>query len=125
MLGASMRLTPGATFVNADGSAANRGDFGVGVTAEVEGRFIGGVFVVDAAVLRSLGLVRQVRAEGPAYGVDPAARTMIVNGIAVRWTPLGTRIDGSLSDLRGGTPVRVEGSVAAGVLVATRLTIRP
>jgi len=125
MLGVSMRLAPGASFVNADGTAANRGDFGVGVTAEVQGRFVGGVFVVDAVVLRSRGLVRQVLAEGPAYGVDLAARTLIVNGIAVRWTVLGTRIDGSLSDLRGGTPVRVEGSVAAGVLAATRLTIRP
>lgn len=125
ILGVPMRLAPGATFVNADGSAAHRGDFGVDVTAEVDGRFVGGVFVVDAVALRSLGLVRQVRAEGSAYGVDLAARTLIVNGIAVRWTPFGTRIDGSLSDLRGGTPVRVEGSVAAGVLVATRLTIRP
>jgi hypothetical protein len=125
MQGVSMRLSSTATFSNASGGGtATRSDFGDGDFATVQGSFQSGVFVVDAVVFRGASQVIPVSAQGAAYAVDLVAQTFRLNLIPVRYTS-GTRIDGSLVDLKPGTPVKVEGSVQAGVLVATRVTIRP
>ena len=123
VLGASARLAPGAVLRFGDGSAAPASAFANGVLAKVEGRFDAGVFVVDIVTLPRAGEQRLITLEGRAFRVDTAQRTMRVIGVDVGWTAQ-TQVDGALTDLVGGAIVRVEGSIAAGRLEATRITIR-
>lgn len=124
LLGVPMRLDGNARLAATDGSPLPRSSFATGELATVSGSFVSGVFVVTAVELLRNAIEPAVRTEGPAYLVSLAQQTLRVNGIAVSWSA-ATRIDGNLNELRGGVPVRVEGRIAAGVLLATRLTLRP
>ncbi len=124
LLGVAMRLAAGASFSLDDGGSASRADFGNGLLADVRGSFQAGTFVVTEVELRASASGKKVKVEGAAYAVDLASRRMRVDGASVRWTA-ATQIDGALVELRGGTTVRVEGTVVGADLVATRITIRP
>ncbi|MGE0315178.1 MAG: DUF5666 domain-containing protein [Lautropia sp.] len=122
ILGASARLAAGAVLRFGDGSAAPAASFQNGVLATVDGRFDGGVFIVDVVTLARSGEARQVTLEGRAFRVDTVQRTMRLNGVDVVWDAQ-TRIDGAPTDLVGGASVRVEGSVVSGRVAASRITI--
>lgn len=124
LLSVPMRLDSNARLTGSDGSTLSRSSFATGELATVTGSFVSGVFVVTAAELVRNNIEPAVRTEGPAYLVSLGQQTLRVNGVAVSWTA-ATRIDGNLNELRGGVPVRVEGRIVAGVLIATRLTLRP
>ena len=123
LLGAALRLAPAATFRNSDGTAARRADFVNGLQVGVGGRFVSGVFVVDTVIIRVAGQGVPVSFSGLAYRIDLAARTFRLNQTVVRWNT-STIIDGTLTDLRLGRIVRVDGFWLGGEVTATRLTLR-
>ncbi len=123
ILGASARLASGAVLRFGDGSVAPASSFANGVAAKVDGRFEGGVFVVDTVTLVRSGEQRLVSLEGRAFRVDTVQRTLRLNGVDVGWDAQ-TRFDGALTELVGGAIVRVEGNVAGDRIAATRITIR-
>lgn len=124
LLGVSMKLDGNARLSTDGGAILPRGSFSNGDIATVTGSFSSGTFVVTAAQIIRDGVEPTRNAEGIAYAVSLVQQTLKLNGIVVRWSA-STRIDGSLNDLQAGVPIRVEGTIISGELVASRLTLRP
>jgi hypothetical protein len=119
--GLNMKLTDATTFRNADGSAAQRSEFGNDDRVEVRGAFAGGVFTVSQVTFRP-GVAVVVRSEGPVTQVSVSGGRFMLNGTVVSFSGT-TLVQGSLDSLRNGTRVEVEGTVVGGVLVASRIEI--
>jgi hypothetical protein len=119
--GLNMKLTDATTFRNADGSAAQRSEFGNDDRVEVRGVFAGGVFTVSQVTFRP-GVAVVVRSEGPVTQVSVSGGRFMLNGTVVSFSGT-TLVQGSLDSLRNGTRVEVEGTVVGGVLVASRIEI--
>ncbi|CAN5216559.1 hypothetical protein BH09PSE6_BH09PSE6_17020 [soil metagenome] len=121
LFGLAMRLDAAAAFLNADGTAAARGDFGNGDVATVSGTLDAGVFVVTKVVLR--GSFTRTVVEGSLYQFNLTTSRFVLNGSVVQLTPGTVVVGGSLSNLANGVTVQVEGTVSGGVVQATTVTI--
>ena len=121
--GVQARLSASAALRFGDGSPAGRDDVTDGVRVIAQGRFDAGVFAADAMVILRGGEIGRVSTEGLAYQVDPLLRSLRLSRYRVEWSS-ATPIDGDPSRLRTGARVRVEGRVAGGILIASRLTLR-
>ncbi|CAN5457932.1 hypothetical protein BH10PSE17_BH10PSE17_37330 [soil metagenome] len=121
LFGLSMRLDAACVFLNADGTAAARGDFGNGDLATVSGTLNSGVFVVTKVVLR--GSFSHTSVEGSLYEFNLTTNRFLLNGSVVQVTPGTVVVGGSLSNLTNGVVVQVEGTVSGGVVQATTITI--
>lgn len=124
--GVPMRLAANAAISASSGATVTRADIRTGMVAELEGAFDAtGTFVVAEAKLRVDATPPTQKVDGKVYLLTPALQSFTLNGGRVRWTST-TRFDnGVAGDLVGGMTVRVEGAVVSGVLIATRITLRP
>ena len=113
----AMRLADDARLRNADGSVAERAEFGNGDRVLVRGAFSAGLFTAGEVVFVTGPSAVVNRIDGKVTEVDVAAgvfrlnRTVVRAGDTVSWT-------GDRQNLRSGVHVHVEGTVVAGELIA-------
>lgn len=124
MQGIAMRLANTASFADDDGRTLSRAAFVNGIEARVDGQYVEGVYLVGAVRIDDESSGITVEAEGVAYQIDSLTQTFKVDLVPVRYSSL-TRIEGDLTSLRAGTPVKVKGAMRAGTLVAAEIKIRP
>jgi hypothetical protein len=109
-----------ATFKNSDQTASQKSEFGNTDKVQVKGAFEAGVFVVSEVVFGK-GLSAVItRAEGGITTVDGAAGVFKINGTIVR-TTTNTTFTSSISNLKTGAHVEVEGTLVNGELVARKV----
>ena len=113
----AMRLADDARLRYADGSAANRAEFGNGDRVLVRGAFSAGSFTAGEVVFVTGPTAVVNRIDGKVTEVDIAAgvfrlnRTLVRAGDTVSWT-------GDRQNLRSGVHVHVEGTIVGGELIA-------
>jgi Domain of unknown function (DUF5666) len=120
LMGVNMKLAATATFKNSDQTASQKSEFGNTDKVQVRGAFEAGVFVVTEVVFGK-GLSAVVtRAGGGITTVDGAAGVFKINGTIVR-TNTNTTFNSSISNLKTGAHVEVEGTLVNGELVARKI----
>jgi Domain of unknown function (DUF5666) len=120
LMGVSMKLAATATFKNSDQTASQKSEFGNTDKVQVKGAFDAGVFVVTEVVFGK-GLSAVItRAEGGITSVDGTAGVFKINGTIVR-TNTNTTFSSSVSNLKTGAHVEVEGTLVNGELVARKI----
>jgi hypothetical protein len=120
LMGVNMKLAPAVTFKNSDQTASQKSEFGNTDRVQVKGAFEAGVFVVTEVVFGK-GLTAVItRAEGGITTVDAAAGIFKINGTIVR-TNTSTTFSSSISNLKTGAHVEVEGTLVNGELVAKKV----
>jgi hypothetical protein len=120
LMGVNMKLASSATFKNSDQTASQKSEFGNTDKVQVKGAFEAGVFVVTEVVFGK-GLTAVItRAEGGITTVDAAAGIFKINGTIVR-TNTSTTFSSSISNLKTGAHVEVEGTLVNGELVAKKV----
>jgi hypothetical protein len=120
LMGVNMKLASSATFKNSDQTASQKSEFGNTDKVQVKGAFEAGVFVVTEVVFGK-GLTAVItRAEGGITTVDAAAGIFKINGTIVR-TNTSTTFSSSISNLKTGAHVEVEGTLVNGELIAKKV----
>jgi hypothetical protein len=120
LMGVSMKLASTATFKNSDQTPSQKSEFGNTDKVQVKGAFEAGVFVVTEVVFGK-GLTAVItRAEGGITTVDAAAGIFKINGTIVR-TNTNTTFNSSVTNLKTGAHVEVEGTLVNGELVARKV----
>jgi hypothetical protein len=120
LMGVNMKLAQAATFKNSDQTASQKSEFGNTDKVQVKGAFEAGVFVVTEVVFGK-GLTAVItRAEGGITTVDAAVGIFKINGTIVR-TNANTVFSSSVTNLKTGAHVEVEGTLVNGELVARKV----
>jgi hypothetical protein len=120
LMGVNMKLASNATFKNSDQTPSQKSEFGNTDKVQVKGAFEAGVFVVTEVVFGK-GLTAVItRAEGGITTVDAAAGIFKINGTIVR-TNANTTFNSSVTNLKTGAHVEVEGTLVNGELVAKKI----
>jgi Domain of unknown function (DUF5666) len=117
LMNVNMKLAANAVFKNSDQSASTKAEFGNTDKVQVKGAFTAGLFEVSEVVFRNGPAAVITRIEGGVTTFDAATGVFKINGTTVR-TTTGTTFDGTISNLRTGTRVEVEGTIVNGELVA-------
>ncbi len=119
----SMKLASNATFKNSNGTAATVTDFNNGDIAVVRGAFVSGVFTVNAVQFRGGASYTVTGIPGVAYNVNATAGTFTLNGSLVVTNSNTVIYGGTLSSLRSGATITVDGTVSGDQVTASQITI--
>lgn len=119
----TMKLANDATFKNSNGSAATVADFNNGDIAVFRGAFVSGVFTVNAVQFRGGATYTVTGIPGVAYNVNATAGTFTLNGSLVVTDSNTVVYGGSLSSLRSGATITVDGTVSGDQVTASQITI--
>ncbi|WP_424193049.1 DUF5666 domain-containing protein [Ampullimonas aquatilis] len=119
----SMKLASNATFKNSNGTAATVTDFNNDDIAVVRGAFVSGVFTVNAVQFGGGASYTVTGIPGVAYNVNATAGTFTLNGSLVVTNSNTVIYGGTLSSLRSGATITVDGTVSGDQVTASQITI--
>lgn len=123
MANVSMKLASNAAFKNSNGTAATVADFYNGDIAVVHGAFVSGVFTVSSVQFRGGAAYTVTGIPGVAYNINATAGTFTLNGSLVVTNSSTVVYGGSLSSLRSGATITVNGTVSGDQITASQIII--
>jgi hypothetical protein len=108
----------GATFPSGQSAIVS------GALVQVDGVVVNGAVVASSVELQKPGAALNFQVHGPIDGVSPNQQTFVLRGTTVSYSGNVTFTGGTASDLKVGTKVMVQGSLANGNTVqAVNITI--